>query len=57
MMHETKALDITIGMHTSKVTFNVISVVTNPIVIGLSWLILHNLQVDWHTKNLHFDVP
>jgi len=39
--HETKALDI-IGTHTSKVAFNVISSSTNPIVIGLSWFILHN---------------
>jgi hypothetical protein len=57
VMHEIKALNITIGTHTSKVAFNVISSPTNPIVIGLSWLILHNLQVDWHTKSLHFDVP
>jgi hypothetical protein len=57
MTHETKVLNITIEMHTSKVAFNVISSKTNPIVIGLSWLILHNPQVDWHIKNLHFDVP
>jgi hypothetical protein len=42
MMHETKALDITIKTHINKVAFNVISSPTNPIVIGLSWLILHN---------------
>jgi len=42
MMHETKALDITIEMHINKVAFNVISSPINPIVIGLSWLILHN---------------
>ncbi len=55
--HEIKALNITIKMHTSKVAFNVISSPTNPIVIGLSWLILHNLQMDWHTKSFHFDIP
>jgi hypothetical protein len=55
--HETKALNITIEMHTSKVAFNVISSPTNPIVIGLSWFILHNLQMDWRTKKFHFDVP
>ncbi len=57
VMHETKNLDITIEMHACKVAFNVISSTTNLIVIGLSWLILHNPQVDWHTKSLHFDVP
>jgi hypothetical protein len=54
--HETKALDITINKHTSKVAFNVISSPTNPIVIGSSRFILHNPQMDWHTKSLHFDV-
>ncbi len=42
MKHETKALNIIIGTHTSKVAFNVISSPTNLIVIGLSWFILHN---------------
>jgi len=54
--HETKALNIIIGTHTSKVAFNVISSSTNPIVIGLSWFILHNLLVDWRIKSFHFDV-
>jgi hypothetical protein len=56
-MHEAKALDITIGTHTNKVAFNIISSPTNPIAIGLSWLILHNPQVDWCIKRLHFHVP
>jgi hypothetical protein len=42
MMHETKELEITIGSHTSKVVFNVISSLANPSIIGLFWLILHN---------------
>jgi len=52
--HETKTLTITIGSH-SKVVFNVISSPTNPIIIGLSWLILHNRQMDWKTKCLHLE--
>ncbi len=43
MMHETKELEITIGSHTSKVVFNVISSLTNPTITGLFWLNLHNL--------------
>jgi hypothetical protein len=38
-----------------KIIFNVISSLTNLIIIGLSWLILHNLKVDWKTTNLHFE--
>ncbi len=53
--HETKTLIIIIGSHSSKVVFNVISSPTNPIIIGLSWLILHNHQMDWKMKCLHFE--
>jgi hypothetical protein len=34
--HETKALDVTIGSHTKKVVFNVISSPKNHVIIGLS---------------------
>jgi len=54
---ETKALDVTIGFHTIKVVFNIISSPRNHVIIGLSWLALHNPQVDWHTKSLHFETP
>jgi len=55
IMHETKALMVTIKSHNNKVVFNVISSLTNLIIIGLSWLILHNPQVDWKTRSLHFE--
>jgi hypothetical protein len=55
--HETKPLNVTIGSHTNKVVFNVISSLRNPIIIGLSWFILHNPQVDSHMKSLHFETP
>jgi hypothetical protein len=44
--HETKPLDVTIGSHTSKVVFNVISSPRNLVIIGLSWLVPHNPRVD-----------
>jgi hypothetical protein len=44
--HETKPLDVTIGSHTIKVIFNVISSPRNHVIIGLFWLVLHNPQVD-----------
>jgi hypothetical protein len=40
--HETKPLDVTIGSHTSKVVFIVVSSLRNPIIIGLSWLLQYN---------------
>jgi hypothetical protein len=53
--HETKPLDVTIGSHTNKVVFNVISFPRNLVIIGFSWLVLHNPQVDWYKKSLHFE--
>jgi hypothetical protein len=44
--HETKALEITIELHSSKIILNVISSSTNRIIIGLSWFILHNPSMD-----------
>jgi hypothetical protein len=40
--HETKPLDVTIGSHANKVLFNIISSPRNLVIIGLSWLVLHN---------------
>jgi len=37
--HETKPLNVTIGSHTSKVVFNVISSPRNLVIIGLFWLV------------------
>ncbi len=48
--HETKPLDVTIGSHTSKVVFNVISSPRNLVNIGLSWLVPYNPWMDWHTR-------
>jgi hypothetical protein len=53
--HETKALMVTIRLHKYKIVFNVISSLTNPTIIGLSWLILHNPRMDWKMRSFHFE--
>jgi hypothetical protein len=55
-MHETKVLMVTFGSHNTKIVFNVMSSLTNPIIIRLSWPILHNLQMDWKMNNFHFEL-
>ncbi len=57
LTHETKALDVTIGLHISKVVFNVISSLRNLVIIGLYWLVLHSPPLDWHMRSLHFETP
>jgi hypothetical protein len=54
--HETKALMVTIRSHSNKIVFNVISYLKNLVIIGLSWFILHNLQVDWKMNSFHFEL-
>jgi hypothetical protein len=55
--HETKASNVTIGSHISKVVFNVISSPRNLVIIGLCWFVLHNPPLDWHMRSLHFETP
>jgi hypothetical protein len=55
--HETKASNVTIGSHISKVVFNVISSPKNLVIIGLCWIVLHNPPLDWHMRSLHFETP
>jgi hypothetical protein len=55
--HEIRPLNVTTSSHTNKVVFNVISSPRNPIIIGLSWFVLHNPQMDWHMRSLHFETP
>jgi len=52
---QTKVLVNTIGSHFSKIVFNVISSLTNLIIIGLSLFTLYNPWVDWHTMFFHFE--
>ncbi len=56
IMHETKVLMVIIGSHSNKVIFNVISSPIIPIIIGLSWLVLHNPGMDYETMSFHFEL-
>jgi hypothetical protein len=54
-LKHSKALEVTIGSHISKMVFNVSSSPKNLVIIVLFWLTLHNAQVDcihrfWSTK-------
>ncbi len=55
IIDEIEAFKVTIGLHTSKFVFNVISCQKNSIIIELPWLPFHNSQVDWHTRSFHFE--
>src|SRR6185503_14620022 len=41
--------------HTEMISFNIISSPQFPIVLGLSWLKLHNPKINWHRMSLTFN--
>ncbi len=52
MMHETKLL----VPHFNNIVFNIISSSTNLVIFRLSWLALHNPQINQHTIFFHFKI-
>jgi hypothetical protein len=48
VIEETQPLEIMLGDQVSHVVFNIIQCPANPLVLGLPWFKLHNLDVDWN---------
>jgi hypothetical protein len=47
VMEETQPLEVMLGDQVSHVVFNIIQCPAYPMVLGLSWFELHNLDIDW----------
>jgi hypothetical protein len=47
VMEETQPLEVMLGDKVSHVVFNIIQCPAYPMVLGLSWFELHNLDIDW----------
>jgi hypothetical protein len=52
MMEETQPLEVMLGDQVSHVVFNIIQCPANPVVLGLPWFELHNLDVDWSLRSI-----
>jgi hypothetical protein len=52
MMEETQPLEVMLGDLVSHVVFNIIQYLANPMVRGLPWFELHNLDVDWNLQRI-----
>src|SRR5690606_10160201 len=48
-------IDLTIDNHKETVTFSVIELTKYPLLLGKSWLKLHNPHIDWASNNIHFN--
>lgn len=51
--HKTKPLHIILEWHQSIIVFNNISFSSNLFVLGLSWLGMVNLDIDWKKQKQH----
>jgi hypothetical protein len=47
VMEEIQPLEVILAYQVSHVVFNIIQCPANPVVLGLPWFELHNLDVDW----------
>ena len=51
---ETTSLELTVGSHREVITFDLISSPRHPVILGLSWLVMHNPIVDWRRHSINF---
>ena len=51
---QTSPIPMRIGNHVELLSFLIISSPHHPVILGLSWLILHNPIIDWHTQAIKF---
>ena len=52
--YETLPIKLVLGSHVEEITFDVLSTLSYPMIIGLTWLKLHNPVVDWKNHTLVF---
>jgi hypothetical protein len=52
IIEESKPVNIVIHNLVCLVSFNIISILEHPIVLGLPWFELHNPDIDWRTREI-----
>ena len=51
-MEEAQPLEVMLRDRASHIVFNIIRCPVNPIVLGLSWFELYNLDIDWNLQRI-----
>lgn len=54
LIYEATVL-ITIGLHSETVTFQLTKIEKYPMILGMTWLALHNPKIDWKHTSVSFD--
>jgi hypothetical protein len=52
---ETISIRMKFGDHCEKISFSIIKSPKHPIVLGMSWLTIHNPNINWAKRTLQFD--
>jgi len=52
--HKTTPLELRISKHMENIVLNIISTLHHLVILGLPWLKVHNLIIDWRSKTLTF---
>lgn len=48
---------LTMGSHSEEIVFDVVPTGRYPIIMGISWLKLHNPDIDWYGTRITFVTP
>ena len=54
IIEESKPISVVLDNFTCVVSFNIISSPEHPIVLGLPWFKLHNLEIDWTMREIKY---
>ena len=55
IIEEIIPLTITFQQHHEELTLNIVRMINHDIVLGMPWLKMHNLNIDWETKIFIFE--
>ena len=55
IIEEIIPLTIAFQQHHEELTLNIVRMINHDIVLGMPWLKMHNLNIDWETKILKFE--
>lgn len=54
--YESKPIEVAFEDHCSYIIFNIIRTLSNPIILGLSWLEKYNQTIDWRLQKMTFSI-
>ena len=57
IVEESEPVRVVLDILACEISFNLISLLEHPIVLGLPWFELHNPEIDWRTREIRYRQP